>query len=626
MTAGATAEFMAPVQHSGSVSVWLLYAILGSLLLAFAFWRARRYLRKRVDARLAMELREQQLGMVLTASGCELWRMDLDRQLLFRLSYIASIGLHQNPNGEPASRFTSLVHPDDRQQLRDAFNAHVEGKSDEFAAVYRVRAIGGQYLWLSSHGRLDTPARGSKRSVTISGTTIDVTAMKTSELDLQGLNTTLKTQLAELREARAEIAAIEDRRKLALWGSGCEFFEADIPKDRLVRENQLAHLAANKMAEKLSGYWSYLHPDDLPQFNAGFVDHLKGRSEFFDVTYRSRRLDGRWAWIQTRGRIVSRDETGRATMIAGTNYDVSELKAKELQLQSLADELEHRVVTRTEDLSRALTELRAAQSQLVESEKMAALGALVAGVSHEINTPLGVGVTAASHLCERSAHLLSELDRGAVTKSALKEYAEMAKTSGDLVLSNLKRASELVRSFKQVAVDQSSEQRRIIALRSYLMDILSSLHPTLKRSRHEIALVCPEELMLDTYPGALYQITSNLLLNACIHAFPDAAIGKIEISASVEGEQVLIKFSDNGSGMTPEVRARVFEPFFTTRRGQGGSGLGLHIVYNLVTQVLNGRIEVESAEGEGTRFLLRIPGVVARPTEPAVIARSLPEA
>jgi signal transduction histidine kinase len=350
-----------------------------------------------------------------------------------------------------------------------------------------------------------------------------------------------------------------------------------------------------------------LHPDDRAKFSQAFLTHVKGDAEFYDVTYRARRTDGSWAWMQTRGRTVAWDANGRATLLAGTNYEVSELKNAELALKHSAEELELRVEQRTIDLTRALDELRAAQRQLVDSEKMAALGGLVAGVAHEINTPLGIGVTAASHLGEISQVLQRKIEANQLTKNDLAEFATQSQSAVTLVMSNLRRASDLVKSFKQVAVDQSSEQRRAIDVQSYLNDILNSLRPLTKKFPQNVRIEVAAELRWHSFPGALYQVISNLVLNALTHAFSEQQSGEIVISAAIIAHELVLQISDNGNGMESEVAKRIFEPFFTTKRGQGGSGLGLHIVFNLVTKVLGGTIRTETEVGQGTRFVITVP-------------------
>ncbi|MBY0432208.1 MAG: PAS-domain containing protein [Rhodospirillales bacterium] len=256
----------------------------------------------------------------------------------------------------------------------------------------------------------------------------------------------------------------------------------------------------------------------------------------------------------------------------------------------------------------ALAELKAAQGTLIETEKMASLGGLVAGVAHEINTPVGVALTAMSLLAERTRRFRAAFEDGQMKRSDLKAYVECAGEVSDLALANINRAAELIQSFKQVAVDRASAERRPFPLGAYLGEVLSSLRPQLRRSPIEVAIECREDIAVDSYPGALAQVVTNLVMNAVVHAFPEGRAGTIRISTGPRSAgQVEIAFADDGKGIPPENLGRIFEPFFTTRRGSGGSGLGLHIVYNLVTQTLGGTLSVASMPGQGTTFTLRLP-------------------
>jgi predicted ATPase/signal transduction histidine kinase len=278
-----------------------------------------------------------------------------------------------------------------------------------------------------------------------------------------------------------------------------------------------------------------------------------------------------------------------------------------LENARLYNSLEQKVQERTQALTQALNDLRAAQKQLVEAEKMAALGGMVAGVAHEINTPVGVGVTAASHLAEKTREFQQLFVENRMKRSDLERYLTLARESSELVLSNLHRAAELTQSFKQVAVDQTSEEKREFALKEYLNEIVLNLTPRLKRTPHTIAITCPDAVILSSYPGALSQIITNFVMNSLLHAFPPDQPGQMTISAAQHGEQVVLTYRDDGRGIAPEIVGRIFDPFFTTKRGQGGSGLGLNIVYNLVTQRLNGKIAVESQLDQGAQFTLTFP-------------------
>jgi len=252
-------------------------------------------------------------------------------------------------------------------------------------------------------------------------------------------------------------------------------------------------------------------------------------------------------------------------------------------------------------------DLLAAQTQLVEQEKMASLGSLVAGVAHEINTPLGIGVTAASHLKEVAGDLHHWLESRHLKRSDLEAFEGSVREGSQIILRNLERAAKLVKSFKQVAVDQAGEVRREFDLRTTLEELLTSLRPRFKHSRIGIELECPSDILMHSYPGALSQIVSNLVINSLTHAYTAGEEGQIRLRVRALERNVEVHYSDDGCGMDQTVLNRIYEPFFTTRRGDGGSGLGMHIVYNLTTQLLRGTIVCQSEPGQGLQVRFRIP-------------------
>jgi signal transduction histidine kinase len=260
-----------------------------------------------------------------------------------------------------------------------------------------------------------------------------------------------------------------------------------------------------------------------------------------------------------------------------------------------------------QSLEESLDKLQRTQKEMVQSAKMAALGDLVAGVAHEVNTPIGVSVTAASFLAERTRQLRELYQKGEMKRSDLEKYLALAEESSGSVLSNLERAAELVQSFKKVAADQSSEEKRAFELKNYLEQILVSLRPQFKRTPHTVTVECPEGLTLDSYPGAIMQIMTNLIMNSLIHGFADGTPGDIQVRVEEIGDDVVLAYTDTGVGMDGEQKARIFDPFYTTRRGSGGTGLGMNIVYNLVTQTLKGSILLETSPGHGAMFLLTLP-------------------
>ncbi len=277
------------------------------------------------------------------------------------------------------------------------------------------------------------------------------------------------------------------------------------------------------------------------------------------------------------------------------------------QQQAYAQTLEEKVAERTAELNQSLDTIKKTRDQLVQSEKMAALGSLVAGVAHEVNTPIGVAVSAASHLEDMTSAFVSKMASNQVKRADLNQYTKTAATASTLILKNLTNAVKIVQGFKQVAVDQTSGERREFRLKAYIEDVLLSLQPKLKKTRHSIWVDCPDDLLLNSYPGAFSQIISNLVMNSLIHGFEGIETGEIIFEVRQENTHILFIYRDTGKGMTHQTLARIFDPFFTTKRSQGGSGLGMHIVHNLVTQTLGGSITCESRPGLGITLTIQIP-------------------
>jgi len=275
-----------------------------------------------------------------------------------------------------------------------------------------------------------------------------------------------------------------------------------------------------------------------------------------------------------------------------------------------------------ERAEKALEDLREAQQNLIAAEKLAALGGLVAGVAHEVNNPIGISLTVASSFARRCDDFAKEVGLGPLRRSRLEDFLETGRDAANQLVANLQRAGELVQSFKQVAVDRSHADRRQFDLRESTDHIIASLRPVLKKSQLALTVDMPAGIMMDSYPGAYGQVLTNLFLNSVIHAFPNGRIGTITVEARQVRDDIDIFVSDDGIGMSEEVQRRALDPFFTTRRNEGGTGLGLHIIFNLVTQQLGGRLTFESRLGWGTRFRITIPCVApgeSPPTQPAAV-------
>jgi PAS domain S-box-containing protein len=333
---------------------------------------------------------------------------------------------------------------------------------------------------------------------------------------------------------------------------------------------------------------------------------------------RMRRKDGGMLICQLSGQMV---RIGGEAVVVIAYFDVTEERRIRQELRDFNASLEERVRARTgelltanQELQRALDELQLMQAGLVRAEKLAALGALVAGVAHELNTPLGNSLMAASTLAEHTQAVVSDVNAGVMRRSALESYVNDARTATGLLVRNLAKASELVGSFKQVAVDQTSSKRREFLVGQVVSEILVTLRPTFRGQPVMIDCAVAGDLTMDSYPGPLGQVLTNLVNNAVIHGFANGRAGRLVISAKARGSgEIELCVKDDGVGIAADILPRIFDPFFTTRFGKGGSGLGLHIVHNIVTNVLGGRVSVESRPGQGSAFTLILPCTVTAP-------------
>jgi two-component system, NtrC family, sensor kinase len=300
---------------------------------------------------------------------------------------------------------------------------------------------------------------------------------------------------------------------------------------------------------------------------------------------------------------LTRSQENHAKLEETKRNKESRLNAVIVELQQSQAILEKK----STDLEQAFNQLSLMQDKLVEAEKMSALATLVTGVAHEINTPVGTSITLASTLADETAMLTTAFTQDQLTRSTLQDYLDIAAESTALLMANLSRAGDLIQSFKQVAVDQVILERRTFRVKEYLEEVLASLAPSLKKTPHTLTVTGDDSITINSYPGALAQIVTNFVTNSLTHAFGLNSHGTICIDISEYSGQILIHYNDDGSGIPPESLGKIFDPFFTTARHRGGTGLGLHIVYNLVTQKLQGKIEVDSQLDKGTSFKVLLP-------------------
>ncbi len=302
-----------------------------------------------------------------------------------------------------------------------------------------------------------------------------------------------------------------------------------------------------------------------------------------------------------------RDFSGKIDGIVSVMQDITARK-----------QIETDMVVAKNSAETSYNELRVAQENLIQSEKMASLGSLVAGVAHEINTPLGSSITVASAIDERTKELKSNMDQGLIKRSMLEEYISTIDEASSILKRSLNSAAELVQSFKQVSVDQTSSKKRIFNLDTSIREVLSTVYPAFRNTNYNIVQDLHTDLKLNSYPGSLGQVISNIVNNALIHAFDGQEAGEVTVRTEItDDEYVTIYIEDNGVGISDTNLSHIFDPFFTTKMGSGGTGLGLNVVYNIVNTLLGGKIYVHSKAGVGTVFKIVIPLLAPEQPKPS---------
>jgi PAS domain S-box-containing protein len=467
---------------------------------------------------------------------------------------------------------TIYVDPNERAeyQLRMERDGTVRGYE------YQVRHHDSGILWLSDSATVVRDESG--RVVRYEGVVRDITDQR-----------------------RAEETIAEGRRVLQLVVD-------TVPAVINVKNSDLRYVLMNRYMAGIFG----IEPkeaigrttsDLMSRYGAAKTDEndkrvLKGGKElgFYEEEYEDSSGVMR-QWLVNKQPIHGAD--GRIENIVTVALDIGDRKRNEQEMRQAKDAAEA-----------ALRNLRETQNSLIEAEKLAALGRLVAGVAHEVNNPVGISLTVASSLERKIAMFAEEVARGELRRSSLNDFVETNRDAASQLVANLNRAAELVQSFKQVATDRSYSDKRTFDLGELTEQVVLSLRPGLRKQDVSLTVDCEPNLMMSSYPGPYGQVLTNLFLNSLAHAFPDGKGGAVDINVRGVGQDnVEIRFSDNGCGMSPDVRRKAFDPFFTTRRDQGGTGLGLHIVYNIVTNRLGGRLDLDSRSGDGTRIHIILPRV-----------------
>lgn len=423
--------------------------------------------------------------------------------------------------------------------------------------------------------------------------------------ELEQYSRSLREEIRQRKHAQREIERFSLRQRMILENANEGFIE--LGSDRVIVDinPEMAHLLG-RSANEIIGHKIYEFVDSTSAER--IREHMElrkiGLRSSYEVTLL--RPDGSHVVCLVNGAPIL-DESGKKISSFAMLTDITQRKLQEEEIRLINAELEQRVAQRTAALQQTLQMMQQAQEQLVQAEKMAALGHLVAGVAHEINTPVGVGMTAATHLQENISAFRALYVSGKITRTEMERFLSIVEEASSILVSNLSRAADLIGSFKQIAVDRASGDERVFALSEYIQEILLSLKPKFKHTNYHVVVDCPKDITIYGSPGAFSQILTNLVLNSLTHGFEGRETGTITIRVHQTPHQIELEYSDDGVGIPQEHLSRIFEPFFTTKRGRGGSGLGLHIVYNLTTRTFGGRISVHSILGAGVTFTLTFP-------------------
>lgn len=524
---------------------------------------------------MARRENEERLRVAVEGAGLGLWEWNPGSGELSASDRCRAMFPDSSDAGSNYAAFLRALHPDDRDPTARAFSGALQARSD-FSVEYRVPWPDGSMRWIAAMGRGVYAADGTLGRVV--GIVMDTTARKQTEIALRESEASFSA-LFELSPVAQSYVSVSDGFQRTRWNRAW-----------LQQFGYAAEEAQGRSGKDLD-LWVNL------QQREHYIATALAQGGVRGMEFEMRRCDGAIRLCSLSGSFI---RTAGQELLLTSYEDITERRHAEQAVRELNATLEARVAERTQALHQA-------EAELLRSEKLAALGSLVAGVAHELNTPIGNGVLAASTFESATQDFLHRIAEERLTRGALDDYAETALMASSLMVRNLERAHQLIASFKQVAADQASEQRRSFDLKTAVDDVLATLQPMFKGQPYRLVVDVPAGVELDSFPGPLAQIVTNLVTNSLVHGFENRDEGQMAVRARAYEDRVEIVFEDDGVGIAENVIRRIFEPFFTTRLGKGGSGLGLHIVYNLVTRTLGGRIAAANRPEGGVRFTIDVP-------------------
>jgi len=404
----------------------------------------------------------------------------------------------------------------------------------------------------------------------------------------------------------------EERLLFALWGSQSMLWDWDVINNVIIRstgKHQNSHQKNKPVPFILADLQKLIHPDDYAQVKNTYTDHINDKSTHLEVNYRLKNKEGDWCWYRARASAALRNSSGKAIRIVGTVEDINQLIEAKLQLQQLNNELEKRVKERTRELSDTLETLKNTQSQLIESKKMASLVGLVNGVAHELNTPLGIAKTSISLLEAEIVTLFTQIKEQKLSRQRLSSIEENYFQAILLLNKNLDKSIRLIKNFKSLSLHNTLENTQDFYIEKHVKQVIGAIYMEgIERlSEVNIEVIAKEETTIHSYKSPITEILKHLIENSSIHAFNNIEQPEITIEIFKINDEICITYSDNGVGITENNYEKIFEPFYTTKRGTDCTGLGMPIIYNQIIHKLNGSISWDEKNNKGIKILINFP-------------------